>query len=446
MKFKLSKLEKSWVLYDVGNSAFVMIICSLLPIYYNTLAKAQGYTDAQITSIFGTLLSLSALAIALTNPILGAIADNKGMKKKMFFIFMVIGSVCCLLLGISNSIPYLAAIVIVSRIGMSGSVVFYDAMLVDITAENRMDNVSSRGFAYGYIGSCIPFTLCLLLYVLATMPKGNPILGIGESTAIVIGMAITGIWWFALSVPLLRNYKQVHGVEPAKNQVADAFRKLGVTFRNLKQYKAAFLFVIAFFFYINGVSTIIGMSVVYAQQVLGAINAVYLVIALLMTQVVAWPCALIFGKLAGKYSPRYLILISITGYVGITIFGAFMDQLYQFFIMAFFVGLFQGGIQALSRSYFAKLVPKEKCNEFFGIYDICGKGAAVLGPALMAAATGITGSPRIGVSTLILFFLIGGIILLLLPKNKADIPNEQTLDACPCAEEQEAAAPEQTAE
>lgn len=426
MKFKLSKLEKSWVLYDVGNSAFVMIICSLLPIYYNTLAKAQGYSDAQITSIFGTLLSLSALAIALTNPILGAIADNKGMKKKMFFIFMVIGSVCCLLLGISNSIPYLAAIVIVSRIGMSGSVVFYDAMLVDITAENRMDNVSSRGFAYGYIGSCIPFTVCLLLYVLATMPKDNPIIGIGENTAIVIGMAITGIWWFALSVPLLRNYKQVHGVEPAKNQISDAFRKLGVTFRNLKHYKAAFLFVIAFFFYINGVGTIIGMSVVYAQQVLGEINAVYLVVALLMTQVVAWPCAIIFGKLAGKYSPRYLILISIAGYVAITIFGAFMNQLYQFFIMAFFVGLFQGGIQALSRSYFAKLVPKEKCNEFFGIYDICGKGAAVLGPALMAAATTITGSPRIGVSTLILFFLIGGVILLLLPKNKADIPNEQT--------------------
>ncbi|MDD4316329.1 MAG: MFS transporter [Clostridia bacterium] len=434
MKFKLSKLEKSWVLYDVGNSAFVMIICSLLPIYYNALATAQGYSEAQITAIFGTLLSLSAFAIALTNPILGAIADNKGMKKKMFFTFMLIGSACCLLLGINNSIPYLAAVIIVSRIGMSGSVVFYDAMLVDITVENRMDNVSSRGFAYGYIGSCIPFTLCLLLYVLATMPKGNPILGIGESTSIVIGMAITGIWWFALSLPLLRNYKQVHGVEPAKNQIKDAFRKLGVTFRNLKHYKAAFLFVIAFFFYINGVGTIIGMSVVYAQQVLGTINAVFLVIALLMTQVVAWPCAIIFGRLAGKYSPRNLILISIAGYIGITIFGAFMTELYQFFIMAFFVGLFQGGIQALSRSYFAKLVPKEKCNEFFGIYDICGKGAAVLGPALMAAATAITGSPRIGVSTLIVFFIIGGVVLLRLPKNKADAPSGGSLDTCPCAD------------
>lgn len=419
-KFKLNKLEKTWVLYDVANSAFVLIICSLLPIYYNSLATKQGYTESQITWIFGTLLSLSALTIALLNPILGAIADNKGMKKKMFFAFMLIGSASCLLIGINNSIPYLAAVVIVSRLGMSGANVFYDSMLVDITEESRMDNVSSKGFAYGYIGSCIPFVVCLGLYALSTMPKDNPILPIGENVSIIIGMAITGVWWFTMSLPLLKNYKQIHGVDPAKNQVLDAFRKLGVTFKNLKEYKSAFLFVVAFFFYINGVGTIIGMSVVYAEQVLGDINAIFLVIALLMTQVVAWPCAIIFGRLSEKYSPRYLILISICGYIAVTVYGAFMEELYEFFIMAFFVGLFQGGIQALSRSYFAKLVPKEKCNEFFGIYDICGKGAAVLGPALMSAATAITGSPRWGVSTLVLFFIIGGVILLLMPKNKAD--------------------------
>lgn len=424
-KEKLTKLEKSWILYDVGNSAFVMIICSLLPIYYNTLAKAQGYTDTQITTIFSTLLSLSALVIALANPILGAIADNKGMKKKMFTVFMSIGAACCLLLGINNSIPYLAAIVIISRLGMTGSVVFYDSMLIDVTTESRMDNISSRGFAYGYIGSCIPFSVCLGLYALSTMPKDKPILPIGEGTSIVIGMAITGIWWFLMTVPLLKNYRQIHGVEPEAHQIRGAFRKLATTFKNLRSYKAAFLFVVAFFFYINGVGTIIGMSVVYAQQVIPGINAIYLVIALLMTQVVAWPFAMLNGKLADKYSPRLLILISIVGYIAITVYGAFMDQLYQFFVLAFFVGLFQGGIQALSRSYFAKLVPKEKCNEFFGVYDICGKGAAVLGPALMGAATAISGSPRWGVSSLILFFIIGAVILFLLPKNKADIPNSK---------------------
>lgn len=423
MKFKLTKGEKAWVLYDVGNSAFVMFICSLLPIYYNTLAKAQGYSDTQITTIFSTLLSLSAFAVAMTNPILGAIADNRGMKKKMFFSFMMLGVISCLLLGVSNLIPVLAVIIIVSRIGFSGSIVFYDSMLTDVTEDHRMDAISSRGFAYGYIGSCIPFVICLLIYVLATMPKDNPRIGIGEGNAIVIGMAITGIWWFLLSIPLLKSYKQIHGVEPAKHQIRDALRKIAVTFKNLKSYKSAFMFVLAFFFYINGVTTIIGMSVLYATQVLGDIDAVFLVVALLMTQVVAWPCAIIFGRLANKYSPRNLILFSILGYTGITIYGAFMNTLIQFFVMAFFVGLFQGGIQALSRSYFAKLVPKEKSNEFFGIYDICGKGAAVLGPALMGITAAITGSIRFGVSSLILFFIIGGTILFFLPRNRADLPN-----------------------
>lgn len=424
MKFKLTKTERSWVLYDVANSAFVMFICSLLPIYYDTLARAAGYTEAQITTIFGTLLSLSAFAIALTNPILGAIADNKGMKKKMFIAFLFIGVACCFLLGVTVQIPFLALIIIVSRIGFSGSLVFYDSMLTDITVDARMDEVSSRGFAWGYIGSCIPFVVCLLIYVLATMPADKPMIGIGEGNAIVIGMAITGLWWLLMSLPLIRDYKQIYGVEPTKNQIRDAFKKIGVTFKNLRSYKAAFMFVIAFFFYINGVTTIIGMSVLYAKQILGDINAVYLVIALLMTQVVAWPCAIIFGKLAGKYSPRKLILTSIAGYTAITIYGAFMNSIVQFFIMAFFVGLFQGGIQALSRSYFAKIIPKEKSNEFFGVFDICGKGAAVLGPALMALTTALTGNIRLGVTSLILFFLIGGIILLLTPKNKADKPSK----------------------
>lgn len=425
---KLNKQEKSWVLYDVGNSAYVMIICSLLPIYYNNLAQIRGYSEAQITAIFGTFLSLSAFVIALINPILGAIADNKGMRLKMFTVFMLIGTVSCLLLGVSSSIAYLAVIIVLGRVGMSSSIVFYDSMLLDITLEHRMDMVSSKGFAYGYIGSCIPFSICILLYVLATMPADKPIINIGESASIIIGMAFTGIWWFAMSVPLLKNYKQKYGVEPQENQIKSAFVKLYATFSNLKAYKAAMMFIFAYFFYINGVSTIISMSVIYATQVLGDINAVYLVIALLMTQVVAWPCAIIFGRLADKINPRYLILFSVFGYVLVTIYGAFMRNITQFFIMAFFVGLMQGGIQALSRSYFAKLIPKEKNNEFFGIYDICGKGAAVVGPALMAATTAISGSPRIGVTSLVLFFIIGGIILILVPKNRADIPNKFAIE------------------
>jgi UMF1 family MFS transporter len=425
MKFKLTKPERSWVLYDVANSAFVMIVASLLPIYYNTLATRQGYSSTDITAIFGTLLSASAFSVALINPVLGAIADNKGMKKKMFSVFLGLGVISCFLIGISNSIPILAAIVIIGRIGLSGSIVFYDAMLIDVSSEDRYDDVSGRGFGWGYVGSTIPFSVCLALYALSTMPKENPILGIGDSTAIVIGMAITGAWWGLVSIPLLRDYRQIHGVEPAPRQIRNAFRKIGETLRDLPKYKAPFMFLLAFFFYIDGVGTIIGMSVVYAQQVLGDIQAIYLVIALLMTQFVAWPFAIIFSSAARKYSPRYLILISIVGYSLVVGYAYFMKALTDFFILAFFVGLFQGGIQALSRSYFAKIIPKHKSNEFFGAYDIFSKGAAVIGPGAIALMTKITNNPRLGILALLIFFIIGGIFLILVPKNDADLPNKE---------------------
>lgn len=422
MKFKLTKTERSWVLYDVANSAFVMIIASLLPIYYNSLAKAQGLTDAETTTIFGTLLSLSALAVALINPILGAIADNKGMKKKMFSIFLALGVASCFFIGITDYIPVLAAVVIIGRIGLSGSIVFYDAMLVDVTSEDRYDDVSGRGFGWGYVGSTIPFSVCLAIYALSIMPANKPILGIGDTTAIIIGMAITGIWWAVVSVPLLKDYKQMHGVEPRPHQIRDAFSKIKATLKDLPKYKVPFMFLLAFFFYIDGVGTIIGMSVVYAQQILTEISPIYLVIALLMTQFVAWPFSILFASAAHKYSPRYLILISIIGYSFVVGYAFFMKTIIDFFILAFFVGLFQGGIQALSRSYFAKIIPKEKSNEFFGTYDIFSKGAAVVGPAIIALITGLTGNPRYGILSLLLFFVIGGVLLMLVPKNDGDLP------------------------
>ncbi len=423
MKFKLNKTERSWVLYDVANSAFVMIIASLLPIYYNTLAKAQGFNEADTTAIFGTLLSISAFAVALINPILGAIADNKGMKKKMFLAFLVLGVASCFFIGISQSIPILAAIVIIGRIGLSGSIVFYDAMLVDVTSEDRYDDVSGRGFGWGYVGSTIPFSVCLAIYTLSIMPEGRPLIGIGAANAIIIGMAITGIWWGLVSIPLLRDYKQVHGVEPCPRQIRNAFHKIKATLQDLPKYKAPFMFLLAFFFYIDGVGTIIGMSVVYAQQILQEISPIYLVIALLMTQFVAWPFSIIFATAARKHSPRYLILISIIGYSAVVGYAFFMKSLLDFFILAFFVGLFQGGIQALSRSYFAKIIPKEKSNEFFGAYDIFSKGAAVVGPGVIAVVTKLSGNPRIGILSLLLFFIIGGILLMLVPKNAGDLPN-----------------------
>lgn len=423
---RLNKKERAWVLYDVANSAFVLILTALLPIYYGSVARAQGMTEAQITAVFGTMLSVSALLIAIASPVLGAIADNKGMRKKMFLIFLIIGVVACFIFGLSQSIVYIAVVMAISKLGFQGSCVFYDSMLVDVTTDERMDKVSSAGYAWGYIGSCAPFIVCLALYVLSSMEIGGKvILPIGSNTAIIIGMMITGAWWFLLSVPLLRNYEQLHGVDPTPHQVRDSFRKIGDTLKHIKDYKECFMFILAFFFFINGVTTIIGMSINYAQNVLGAdaISSILMVVALLMTQFVAFPFAIIFGKLADKYSPRWLIMAAIIGYTAICIYGYFMNSIVDFFILAFFVGLFQGGIQALSRSYFAKLVPKDKSNELFGVFDISGKGAAIVGPAFMSLATIVTNSARWGIVALIVFFVIGGVILLLIPKNKADLPN-----------------------
>ncbi|MFI3166706.1 MAG: MFS transporter [Bacillota bacterium] len=427
-KFKTTKIEKSWILYDVANSAYVLMATALIPIFYGIIATNAGMSDTAQVTIFGTMLSLAALVVGLLNPILGAIADNKGMRKKMFLFFLLVGVVGCFLFSIANTVVIVAIVMIISQIGLNGSIVFSDAMLVDITVENRMDRVSSRGYAWGYIGSCIPFIICLVIYMLTIMPIGGEyLLPFSETRAIQIGMVITGFWWIIVTLPLLKNYKQKYGVEPSKNQIKDSFAKLAYTFKNAKNYKVPFMFVIAFFFYINGVTTIIGMSITYASSVLGAnaIDSIKLVLALLMTQFVAFPSAIVMGNLANKVSPRKLILISIAGYFCVTIFAVFLSSITQFFIMAFFVGLFQGGIQALSRSYFAKIVPKEKSNEFFGMYDICSKGAAVLGPAVMAAATLVFNSPRVGVGILVWFFLIGGIILMKLPENISDLPIEE---------------------
>lgn len=422
----MTKIEKNWVLYDVANSAFIMILTALLPIYYGSIARQAGLSEAQITAVFGTMLSLSALVVALVSPVLGAIADNKGMRKKMFLVFLLIGVVGCFIFGISKSIVYIAIIMAVTKLGFQGSLVFYDAMLVDVTTDERMDRVSAGGYAWGYIGSCAPFIVCLALYVFSTMKIGGKILlPFSDSTAIIIGMAITGVWWFALSTPLLKNYEQTHGVEPTNHQVKDSFKKIGNTLKHIGEYKECFMFILAFFFYINGVTTIIGMSISYAQSVLGpdAISSILMVVALLMTQFVAFPFAILFGKLADKYNPRKLIFIAICGYTAICIYGYFLKSIVDFFILAFFVGLFQGGIQALSRSYFAKLVPKDKSNELFGVFDISGKGAAIIGPLFMSLAIAITKNPRWGIVALIIFFIVGGAILLAIPKNNADLPN-----------------------
>ena len=386
---KLTKLEKYWILYDVGNSAFVLLVTTIMPIYFNYLAGSAGLSDVDYLAYWGYAASIATLIVALSGPLLGTLADNKDYKKPIFLASLVVGTV-----------------------GYAASLVFYDAMLTDVTEDSRMDLVSSQGYAWGYIGSCVPFAVCLVLVL------GADGLGISMELAMNLSFAVTAIWWAVCTIPLLKHYKQLHYVAE-RHTAGDTFRRLWDTLRHVKQEKNIFLFLLAFFLYIDGVYTIIDMATAYGSAL--GLGSKDLLLALLVTQLVAFPFAILFGRLSMKVKNSQLITVCIAAYLGIGIFAIFLRHPWQFWTLAVLVGMFQGGIQALSRSYFAKIVPAEKSGEYFGLMDICGKGAAFLGTTLVAAVSQATGSMNLGVAVISVLFLAG-----LLVFRKAAALNQET--------------------
>lgn len=399
MKFKLTSLEKKWVLYDVGNSAFTMMVSTIFPIYFNSLAEGAGISDVNYLAYWGYATSICTLIVAILGPTLGAVADTKNFKKIIFSISMGIGVFGCVLLGFLSSWIWFLGVFVLAKTGYSASLIFYDAMLTDVTEPERMDSVSSHGYAWGYIGSCIPFIACLGIVL------GAGKLGIGTQTAMILAFMITALWWLCSSVPLLRSYRQKYFSEADGHVVRNSFKRLGRTFLELTKQKHIFVFLLAFFFYIDGVYTVIDMATAYGQAL--GLDSTGLLLALLVTQIVAFPCVLIFSRLVKKVSPETIITICIAAYFCIAVYAYWLDTQFDFWLLAVLVGMFQGTIQALSRSYFAKIIPAEKSGEFFGIYDICGKGASVIGTALVSVLSQLTGSINIGVSALSVMFLIG---------------------------------------
>ena len=399
MKFKLTSLEKKWVLYDVGNSAFTMMVSTIFPIYFNALAEGAGISDVNYLAYWGYATSICTLIVAILGPTLGAVADTKNFKKIIFSICMGIGVFGCVLLGFLSSWIWFLGVFILAKTGYSASLIFYDAMLTDVTEPERMDSVSSHGYAWGYIGSCVPFIACLGIVL------GADKLGIGTQTAMILAFMITAFWWLGSSVPLLRSYRQKYFAEAEGHVVRNSFKRLGRTFLELAKQKHIFVFLLAFFFYIDGVYTVIDMATAYGQAL--GLDSTGLLLALLVTQIVAFPCVLIFSRLVKKVRPETIITICIAAYFCIAVYAYWLDTQFDFWLLAVLVGMFQGTIQALSRSYFAKIIPAEKSGEFFGIYDICGKGASVIGTALVSVLSQLTGSINIGVSALSIMFLIG---------------------------------------
>lgn len=399
MKFKLTSLEKKWVLYDVGNSAFTMMVSTIFPIYFNSLAESAGISDVNYLAYWGYATSVCTLIVAFLGPTLGAVADTKNFKKIIFSAAMGIGVFGCILLGFLSSWLWFLGIFVLAKTGYSASLIFYDAMLTDITEPDRMDSVSSHGYAWGYIGSCIPFVICLGIVL------GGPSLGLDMQLCMILAFIITALWWLMSSVPLLKSYKQKYYSEAGAHVVRNSFIRLGKTFVELAKEKHIFVFLLAFFFYIDGVYTVIDMATAYGQAL--GLDSTGLLLALLVTQIVAFPSVLIFSRFVKKIRSEVIITICIAAYFCIAVYAYWLDTQFDFWLLAILVGMFQGTIQALSRSYFAKIIPAEKSGEYFGIYDICGKGASVIGTALVSFLSQMTGSINIGVSALSVMFLIG---------------------------------------
>lgn len=402
MKERLNKTEISWILYDVGNSAFTMLVATTIPIFFQSLAAQSGIDEATTSGLWASVTAIAVLILAVLSPILGAIADYRGMKKPIFSFSLSISIIALLVLSFTNHWLIFLIVFVIARLAYSACNVFYDSMITDVTTDERMDMVSSHGFAWGYIGSCIPFVAGIIL--IFTCP-----FGMSTAQATQLSFLITAVWWVCMTIPLLKNVHQTYYLERCEHTFSDVFKRLHATFRKLKNEKKILLFIIAYFCYIDGVYTIISLSTTYGGEV--GIDSTSMILALLVTQIVAFPCAIISGRMAKKFGSLKLIKFFILCYVGICLFGYQLDKAWEFWLLAIAVGICQGGIQSLSRAYYGKLIPKEEASEYFGFFDIFGKFADFFGPVIIATCAFVFGTSTYGILALAVLFIIGFVLL-----------------------------------
>jgi UMF1 family MFS transporter len=404
----MTEQEKSWILYDVANSAYVLIvITAVFPIFFKSYA-AGVMKNHESTMWLGFANSFFTLTVAVLAPVLGTIADYIGLKKRFFILFLCIGILFTFgLTAINEGIWKLAlALYIAASIGFSGANVFYDAFLPDVTGRESMDLISSKGFAWGYIGSVIPFATGMSIIFWGQHG------GIGEILAIKIAFIITGLWWTVFSIPIIIRVSQRYGIPREKNPVLNSFRRIYRTLSHIKQYRQIWIFLAAYFFYIDGVGTIIKMATAYGRDL--GIETSILLIIILMVQIIAFPCTLIYGRLAERFSARRMLYAGIVIYMIITLTAFFIPllpgtstKIAVFWALSVLVATSQGGIQSLSRSLFGRMIPPRRSAEFFGFYNILGKFAAVLGPALMGVTARIFESTAYGVLSILVLFVAG---------------------------------------
>ncbi len=417
MKEKFTSVEKSWILYDWANSSYATImLAAIFPIFFTGIANEAGQMGDYW---WGVGTSIATGVTAVLAPLLGAVGDYKGMRKPLFTAFLLIGLAGTAACAVLNNWQGMLVGYTISHIGFSGSCVFYDSFLTDITTRERMDKVSSWGYAMGYIGgSTIPFLISIFFIMFGEN------FGVDVVLATRIAIVINVVWWAVFSIPFMKNCKQQYGLEaPKSNHVKQTLLSLWNTLKKIVKNKGVFIFILAYFFYIDGVNTVITMSTAYGTSL--GLDSTGMIIALLVTQVVAFPSAIIFGNVAKKVGTINMLTFSVGVYMFICILGFIMgfgmeemfltngQALTIFWFLSVCVGLVQGGIQALSRSYFGKLVPPQYSSEYFGVFDIFGKFAAIMGPAIYATVLATTGRSSFAIFAIILLFILGGIFLIL---------------------------------
>lgn len=398
----------SWTLYDWANSAFATtVMAGFFPVFF----KAYWSTEASVqvsTFYLGTANSIAAILVAAMAPILGAIADKGSAKKRFLGFFAFLGAIMTGGLWLVQAGQWQMAILfyIVGTIGFSGGNIFYDSLLPAVASQKKVDYVSSLGFSLGYIGGGLLFVINVLMYL---KPE---IFGIPDgATGIRLSFISVGVWWAVFSLPIMIFVKEPKNEDsmPIFKAVSAGWKQLRNTFKEIRHLKVIGTFLLAYWFYIDGVDTIIKMAVDYGTSL--GFPAESLIIALLLVQFVAFPAALIYHKFAQKIGVKRAIQVAIIAYAIITVFGVLMQEPLHFYILAMMIGLFQGGIQALSRSYYTRLIPESKAAEFFGFYNMLGKFAAVIGPFMIGLVTVISGSNRIGMLSILILFLLGAVLL-----------------------------------
>lgn len=402
----LSREERSWVLYDWANSAYSMIITvGIFPIFFKSYI-AQDFDGVTSTAMFAYANTGAALVTALFAPILGALADHKDAKKRLFLAFFTGGIISTLALTLPDRGDVLLCLVLYActHIGFYGGVIFYDAFLVDVARPERRDWISSLAFGWGYIGGVLPFLLAIAVIIFSDK--------LGFSSTVVptrLSFVLCVVWWGVFSIPFIRNVKQKFYVQTTEPILKESFGRLYRTLSEAARHRNIFLFLLAFFLYIDGVHTIIKLATSYGLDI--GLNQNALIGALVLVQIIAFPSAILYGWAARVFGAKGPLLFGVATYTLITIYAPFVSTAPQYFVMAAAVGSAQGGVQSLSRSIYSRLIPEANSAEFFGFYDIFGKFATVLGPALVGIIGQATGETRWGVLSLIVLFVLGASLL-----------------------------------